>query len=663
MRIILKLALIVLCFNAYSQKAFMKYGNIDEDELKMETCSFYEGADAMVIGEIGDLEFNFENDKGWQYVYNVLIRVKVFNKEGKNNGNIKVSLYDPIKGGNREELRALKGVTYNLVNGKIEKTKLNNSEKFETRLNKYYTEVSFTMPNLQNGSVFEYRYEIISDYVNNLKPWYFQGDIPVAKSQFTCILPEFFNYRATFMGSPIQLEDKFDKLDETFLVEWTELNPNGNGESAIQKHSNELNSLSLRRILKAEKIPPVEKEPYMSNKIDIPSRIEFQLITYQLPNQKLNNIAIDYNAFNKSLLKHESFGLRLTNGSFAKDWIESSSGKDGLAKATFIFNKAKRHYVWDGIKGYWSDKSGRSVYSEKGGNVGEINLSLVSAFRAAGFESHPVILSTRGNGTVHPFYPSYTSFNYVVASVVIEGEIYLADATTNLPFGQLPFRCLNGQGWMTSPSGKWIDLQQNNPHKITTMVKSKIEGANIVATYEIKAQTYAALGLWNRFKKSKGDFESDLKGDFEDEEIDEIAFNEKNNKELFKYSYLLEKPIEGEDIIYLQPFLENVFLENPFKRERRSSNIDFVYNLSKKGVAIIEVPEGYTVELPEAVNMKLIDGKMSFKYNVVNNGSTINIISDFRIKKPSYSYKEYQAIKEFFQIMVDKNNQMVVLKK
>ena len=100
------------------------------------------------------------------------------------------------------------------------------------------------------------------------------------------------------------------------------------------------------------------------------------------------------------------------------------------------------------------------------GSDADINLSLVNALNAAGLNAEAVLLSTRDNGAINTLYPVINDFDYVVAKVNIGERSYLLDATDPLlPFGMLPFKCLNDKGRVFSldkPS-YWIDL--NLPQK------------------------------------------------------------------------------------------------------------------------------------------------------------------------------------------------------
>jgi hypothetical protein len=54
-----------------------------------------------------------------------------------------------------------------------------------------------------------------------------------------------------------------------------------------------------------------------------------------------------------------------------------------------------------------------TVLREGTGNSADINILLVNLLNKLAITSYPVILSTRDNGTLSPFYPSRSRLNYV----------------------------------------------------------------------------------------------------------------------------------------------------------------------------------------------------------------------------------------------------------
>ncbi len=653
---------ILLSFTLNAQKPPLKYGKVSKDELNMERCDFHPEAYSMILYNYGNLSFKYNNEKGWQYRMQVIVRKKVFNKLDKDAGNIKIKVYDPVKGENREKVGALKACTFNLVDGKIQKTKLDKDSKFEKRINDYWTEISFAMPDVREGSVIDYKYEVVSDFLYNLKTWYFQDDVPVGHSEFRCILPEFFNYQVNQVGNVIPLETAYDNKQESFTYQWKS-SPQQGGK--VYKGTNSLASVSQMKLFIGSNIPPVVDEPFMNNKCDVPSRLEFQLVSVQMPDRPIEMIAEDYNHFSKELMEMNSFGHRLTKGRFSKRWATDLEGKDELQRAATIYQISQNHFAWNGVYSFLSSEAGSTIFDEKNGDVADINLSFIAALKEHGINASPLILSTRGHGTVHPLYPSFDDFNYVVAYIQIGQEYYLADATSETPFGVLPKRCLNGNGWLVKKQGGvWVDLKQSAKHNSTVLIQLSLDNENMACQISSKQEGYAALEVENSYQKEGLEsLKDEITKGFEDWEIQGFEYDSSNNVELVKLSFELNQQLAGEDIIYLQPMSYGASKKNPFVREERSSTIDFPYGYNEKVYAQIKVPEGYTAEVPETFAAQLPEKAGSFRYIVTQSGNNISVLSDMKLVKKDFSPTEYELLKQFFELVSEKNNQFVVLKK
>ncbi len=115
---------------------------------------------------------------------------------------------------------------------------------------------------------------------------------------------------------------------------------------------------------------------------------------------------------------------------------------------------------WNGYEEMLPDESFTKAHREKTASNAVINLMLVNMLRTAGVTADPLVLSTRENGQINPFVALPTELNYVVCIATIEGKDYLMDASDKfLPMGELPFKCLNGEGWLLSPNrGRWVKL-------------------------------------------------------------------------------------------------------------------------------------------------------------------------------------------------------------
>jgi len=654
------LATAVLC-----QRPF-KFGKVTDQELNLASCDFFPAAKSMILGEFGDLKFRYDDDKGWQYKLQVTKRVKIFDvADARDQANIKIKLYQPTKGANKEELVEIKGFVYNQTGGAIEKEKLGRKEVFETRLNDYWIEKSFAVPNVVEGTVFEYTYSVISDYLYNLKEWNFQGRVPVKYSEFKYTIPQYFNYQSNQLGGAHNVASDEAMTQERFTYSYTTLSDGLFGSSQItggegspnQKSS--FTSQSKKTSMAMSNVPPVEEEPYQTNFSDIPSRLEFQLISTHFPSRGVRFVADSYENFNQEVLQWEGLGDRLDKGKFLPQMEVELSGKSDLDKAISIYDHICSKMTWDGYNAITSKKAGKIAYSEGKGNVAAINLTLIALLRNYGIKAYPIILSTRGHGTIHPVYPILEDFNYLIVAVNIDGKNHLLDASSNYSFGQIPLKCRNGKGWLVSESGgQMVDLKATSQlKKYTTFVfdvndQLKVDANQTLSGYA--AYDFAdkdSITTLNRFKDNLS---------VDDYNIEKVEM-EKSKSDQIKFHYELTQELEDE--IYIQPFIEGTILENPFKRDARTSIVDFPYTQSYRVVAQINLPEGYVAEVPEPARVNLPDKKGVFSYRVTNAPDKITIISDVKVNQSIFGANDYGYLKQFYQMVTDKNQELVVLTK
>jgi hypothetical protein len=132
-------------------------------------------------------------------------------------------------------------------------------------------------------------------------------------------------------------------------------------------------------------------------------------------------------------------------------------------------------------------------------------------------------------------------------------------------------------------------------------------------------------------------------------------------------SYLFKDTKDFERInekIYIAPSLFLGIKENPFKQDAREYPIDFGYPVQRKYNITLEIPQGYTVEvLPTGLNIAGVDEMGTFKYVIANTGNKVQISMTFEISKAIVSADYYLALKEFFQKILDKQNEKIVLRK
>ena len=159
------------CFSQSYELGKVTLAELEEKEHPVE-----KDAEAAVLFDIGRTFFEFDINKGFKLVTEVTTKIKVYKKEGYSFADISVPIY--VGDSEIERVSFSKAITYNLVNGKIEKTKMKSDGEFTEKVNKYWSVVKISLPNVREGSIIEYKYELTSPFLSNLPEWYFQKSIP-----------------------------------------------------------------------------------------------------------------------------------------------------------------------------------------------------------------------------------------------------------------------------------------------------------------------------------------------------------------------------------------------------------------------------------------------------------------------------------------------------
>jgi len=104
--------------------------------------------------------------------------------------------------------------------------------------------------------------------------------------------------------------------------------------------------------------------------------------------------------------------------------------------------------------------------------------------------------------------------------------------------------------------------------------------------------------------------------------------------------------------------------ENPFQAANREYPIDFGYAREKTIIVNYTVPQGYLVaSLPTDASLRLPENSASYicKSTVVDN--KISITYKFGINKSIFLPSEYADLREFYNQVITKHAEPIVLKK
>ena len=283
----------------------------------------------------------------------------------------------------------------------------------------------------------------------------------------------------------------------------------------------------------------------------------------------------------------------------------------------------------------------------------------------------PVLLSTRDHGFVRETTPISSQFNYVICLAVVDEKSFLLDATEKLlSTGMLPERCLNGSGFVISKEGyQWVKLQTTTKSRTVVNADLTLSGSGeLKGKLQIDRGGYDALASRKRYhSKEESEYVKDFFGSRAWEISKTEIGNAKDINQPLKETYDLvvtEHVVSTPEALYFNPVLLNRIEDNPFKLEAREYPVDYSSPFERIYMSRISIPEGYVVdELPQAKVLALPANAGRFTFSVTQVGNLLNVISNFQINKSIFSQTEYPNLREFYNQVVAKQTEQIVLKK
>lgn len=662
--------LIFLLFTTFIYSQEYELGKVTIAQLEEKYHPKDTSAVAAILFEKGKTSFNYEEMNGFSTTTEVLVKIKIYKKEGFEWANRKIRHYID---GKKETVSFSKGVTYNLVNGEIEKTKLKSSGEFTEKINNFWSETKIVMPNVKEGSIIEYAYIIKSPFISNFPEWSFQKNIPVNHSEYTTLIPEYFVYNTFTKGfSNIKVTRNSDNRKMPYSYSYVDASRAGTAKS--ERVTTELQFVENSTNYIAEDVPALKEESFVNNIDNYSSSILHELSMTKYPNSPTKSYSSDWESVVKTIYDNEDFGGQLNKANFYEEDLNAllkdiTTTED---KIITIFSYIKNRLNWNGYVGYYSDKGLKKAYQEKTGNTADINLLLVSMLNYAKLNASPILLSTRSNGI--PIFPSRNGFNYVIAGVELSnGSVVLLDATNkNAVPNIIPENALNWFGRIVRKNGtsEMVDLypKKGSLEAVSILAELKADGS-ISGKQRKQLTDYNAYRYRSRHaNRNHDDYVQQLEKEhnFSAVENYEVAnINDLSKPVIETYSFSGNSMTDIIDSkIYLPPMLFHQMDVNPFKSEQRSYPIDFSFPFKDSYNFSIKIPEGYVVESkPEALNLNMNQNMVSFRYSVSENLGTIQISCIVEVNSPIIESDYYPHLKELFNQIVLKQNEKIVLVK
>jgi len=642
-----------------AQKVKIKYGKISKFELERKICEIDSSAAAEVLFDKGYSYMQYDNARGWTQTYQRHFRIKVYDKNRFEHGDKSIWLYE--NNFSREELTYVKAVTYNLVDGKKVKEKLKNNQVFTLKEDKNNTIKKFAFPAIEDGSIIECKYEILSPFTENMRDWYFQNSIPVRYSEYSADIVEDYKYHTQASGFE-NININIQKSNSSISFQYTSQS-NIPGQGGKKHKSSGTATVNTNQTeWTAHNIPAFINEEYVTS-----PHSYYTAIRFELASAGHFSFLTSWKDVDTRLIENEYFGKKVSIGKKGEKVLELilDGSESKIEKMVKIYKYVQKNTTWSKNNSKYSYKKFSKVIKGEPATTGDINLALIALLKKAGINACPLILSTRRNGIVYPSHPTTSQFNYVIAAVKINETEYLLDATDDLlKPGVLPKRALNNNGRKICGMGKEAPVKPISKFTTSEMfVGNIIENKGITVEVNGKMSGYAAYD----YRKNLNEEDKNIQEDESDVITELKVTNIENIDKSISIKYKLEssKHIEfAGNMIYFSPMLDNVIDENPFKLDERKYPVDYAYPISEKIIFQYTIPEGYMIEeMPKNIKISMPEKAGSYKFMVSVTGNKLQVISQFKINKTTFYYDEYSSLKQFYDTVINKQAEKIVLKK
>ncbi|MEM7187482.1 MAG: transglutaminase domain-containing protein, partial [Bacteroidota bacterium] len=626
------------------------FGKPSQQEFAMTSYQRAPMASAVVLFEKEKTYFRLVDNR-IRLVKEFHRKIKVFNAQRFEDNTVEIVFRSDKS--IKETVQKITAITHN---GSLQNY-VGDDKIFTKELSPYYSIKTFTFPNVNDGSILEYRYTLYSNNLFALDGWSFQGKLPRIYSEMETEIPGNFVYNKVLVGN--------EKLDIN--------------EVKLRKDCFSLpgyvkNADCEAGVYAMKDVPPFRVEEYMLSASNYLARINFELQAEYDHKGYKTDYSKDWDDIDKQFRTEKNIGGQL-KASFFKGKIPESiqNLSDPLEKARAVYSWIQEYYTWNGRFDFWSDVRVKNAYENRTGSVSEINLSLINALDAVGLDAKIMLLSTRENGLPTRTYPVLSEFNYLICFLRINDTDYLLDASSKfVPFNMVPFRALNLYGRVMDfrKGSYWYDIR---PYaKNVLMVRSNLSiGSDAQLEGEVQETRLGYVAIERREKlaaQESNEYASRdgydalgiTTGNYRMEGVRVIG-----DRLIETYDMKLELE-EIDEIVYFRPLEHQAYYkENPFQLSSRSYPVELGYPLTITNLMKLDTGAGFEVEsLPENKVVALPDngGSLNVVYSEAN--GVINIRLNLKITKDRFAPAYYQGLKDFFsQLITLQSKDIIALKR
>ena len=558
-------SILIITFISFYTFAFgqeIPWGKISPEEIALTDVSFEKGAEAVKLQEIGELIINDDN-----YILSNYVRIKILSIEGFKNAQKKWH-YNTDDANDKVTLEEAQ--TLNFVGGKTIITQLDKKDLIISRNNEI-EEIAYAFPNVQVGSIIEYKVKFIRPQNLYNSPWNFQDEIPTLSSKLNLKFSTLSNFKIILKGKLLNTKYRGKNIKKWELTD----------------------------------IPSDNIFNNVYNREDYRERIMLQ---YSSARKYYGSYYSEnsWRGFKKLILKDIDNSKKYGNFKLIADKIEN--GSTMLETLQNCISFLQNNYKWNRELAFRTSILQRDFLQKKIGNSADFNILLNEILFIKNIKAEFAINSLRSNGRIIIAYPAFAKLQTLVNIVEVEnGEKLLIDGSTSSP-QKIKYLSLDNFNFIVlglRSAGEDFTIVSPTISELISQQNLKIEDEN--STVDIK-------------NRSTGYFNTDEYKDANFTVFSGISSSKNSKKENNEWEISTQK------VDFNSPRNSIFILENPFSKILKDLDIsedrDYPIELDFPYLATVvlrtKLPENYKIET-DHFNRKIsaFNGSLQYQQDVV----------------------------------------------
>ena len=590
-----------------------KWGNLSTAEIDYKEVPFEKDAPAVILYEKGDMTIARLDNQNIIYK-----RIKILTEEGKKFANQEILYHDLY---NFDEIRYVKAQSINIVDGKEVRTSVKNSEIYDTEVSGTLRSKRFAIPNVKVGTIIEFEYTHFSKNNYYFEPWRFQHEIPTLYSTFQ------INIQAAYEFMPICSGEK--------IVKYAREN------EKLRNH---------RNVWTIQDVPSIDKIDYTYNKQDAAEKIFFQLKGYININRDHVTEMMSWTDLNKKILDYDD--KNIDNAIVRKLSLNISPGLNEIDQIEKVLAYLRKNHSWNNYYSQTSSQSMENLDKNKRGNSADLNLLLNQLLKSKKIHAQLVLVSLRDNGRVKKVFPFSNQFNtYINLITLNSGETILVDALypDEKDYKFIPLNNFNQWGLILS-RGKETFVNMNPVlSEYHSLQNYTFKDGKFLLTQNDKRNGYFKENI----KDLLGIQPYNLQENSLDIFVNELRRDSRESDDNFEMERIISESVAPGSFMNIENPLRSVISQFQLKEQTRERALEFNFPFYYKTDVVIEIPDGFKVEIPQNFNVHNqtpTKDLVYFQSAEIKDGKLVMHI-EFYLGKAVYD-QNYAQIKAFF----DKTN-------